>query len=69
MVIIGNQNRISIKAGCSMNDIRKFALWEICCTGVDFLLRRIHLDYSFLQIIQKLMCAQRLGVFFILENE
>jgi hypothetical protein len=27
------------------------------------------LDYRFLQIIQKLVCAQRLGIFFVFENK
>jgi len=52
-----------------VNDIRQFALWEECCAGVYFLLRSINQDHHFLQIIQKIVCAQRLGIHLILKNQ
>jgi len=65
MGIIGDENGICIKAGRGMNNIRQLALRKECCASIYFLLRWIHLDHCLLQIIQKLVCAQRLGIFLI----
>lgn len=37
MVIVGDQYSISIKAGGSVDDIRKLAFWEKSCTGIYLL--------------------------------
>lgn len=69
VLVVGDQNRIEMEAGCSMDDVRELAIGEEGRTSIDLLLGRIHLDQRLLQIVQQVGCAQRLGVFFIFNDE
>ena len=67
--VVGNQNRIEMEAGCSMDDVRELPLGEEGRTSIDLLLGRVHLDQRLLQIVQKVGGVQSPGVSLIFKNE